>query len=167
MKREAHLTGFPWFYCMVGLTMLRTYDRVVPGLHAAGFRTVAPYLRGFGDTCFLSKDTMRSGEIVAMAQDAIDLADALNLRKFAVIGHDSGCAYCLRIGDCRSSARLADCGCVGWLATGQVYNPKSQTSASVLVSVVHDDEARPPSCAKQRKSFRTCAVGELESAGLV
>src|ERR1700758_4214313 len=65
---------------------VRTYGRVVPGLHAAGFRAVAPYLRGFGDTSFLSKDTMRSGEIVAMAQDAIDLADALNLPKFAVIG---------------------------------------------------------------------------------
>jgi hypothetical protein len=63
---------------------VRTYDRVVPGLHAAGFRTIAPYLRGFGDTSFLSKETMRSGEIVAIAQDAIDLADALNLGKFAL-----------------------------------------------------------------------------------
>jgi pimeloyl-ACP methyl ester carboxylesterase len=32
---------------------VRTYDCVVPLLHAAGFRTVAPYLRGFGDTSFL------------------------------------------------------------------------------------------------------------------
>jgi pimeloyl-ACP methyl ester carboxylesterase len=42
---------------------VRTYDRMVPVLQAAGFRTIAPYLRGFGDTSFLSKDTMRSGEI--------------------------------------------------------------------------------------------------------
>jgi pimeloyl-ACP methyl ester carboxylesterase len=78
---------------------VRTYDRVVPVLHAVGFRTIAPYLRGFGDTSFLSKDTMRSGEIVAMAQDAIDLADALNLGKFAVIGHDWGAriAYAMAI----------------------------------------------------------------------
>jgi pimeloyl-ACP methyl ester carboxylesterase len=69
---------------------VRTYDRVVPLLHAAGFRTVAPYLRGFGDTSFLSKHTMRSGEIVAMAQDAIDLADTLDLERFVVIGHDWG-----------------------------------------------------------------------------
>ena len=55
----------------------RTYDRVVPALHAAGLRTIVPYLRGFGDTSFLSRGTMRSGEMVAMAQDAIDLADAL------------------------------------------------------------------------------------------
>jgi pimeloyl-ACP methyl ester carboxylesterase len=78
---------------------VRTYDRVVPVLQAAGFRTIAPYLRGFGETSFLSKDTMRSGEIVAMAQDAIDLADALKLGKFAVIGHDWGArvAYVLAI----------------------------------------------------------------------
>jgi pimeloyl-ACP methyl ester carboxylesterase len=52
---------------------VRTYDRVVPVLRAAGFRTVVPYLRGFGDTAFLSKDTMRSGEIVAMAQDLLKI----------------------------------------------------------------------------------------------
>jgi pimeloyl-ACP methyl ester carboxylesterase len=33
---------------------------------------------------------MRSGEMVAMAQDVIDLADALNLKTFAVVGHDWG-----------------------------------------------------------------------------
>jgi pimeloyl-ACP methyl ester carboxylesterase len=78
---------------------VRTYDRVVPALHAAGFRTVVPYLRGFGDTSFLSKDTQRSGEMIAMAQDAIDLADALSLQTFAVIGHDWGAriAYVLAI----------------------------------------------------------------------
>jgi pimeloyl-ACP methyl ester carboxylesterase len=56
---------------------VRTYDAVAPALQAAGFRTIVPYLRGFGATSFLSADTMRSGEIVAMAQDAVDLADAL------------------------------------------------------------------------------------------
>src|ERR1700680_3406851 len=78
---------------------VRTYDRVVPVLHEAGFRTVVPHLRGFGDTFFLSKGTMRSGEIVAMAQDAIDLADALNLGKFTVVGHAWGArtAYVLGI----------------------------------------------------------------------
>src|SRR5262249_62384850 len=78
---------------------VRPYDRVVPALHTAGFRTVVPYLRGFGDTSFLSKDTQRSGEMIAMAQDAIDLADALSLQTFAVIGHDWGAriAYVLAI----------------------------------------------------------------------
>ena len=92
-----------------------TYDRVVPALHAAGFRTVAPYLRGFGATSFVSKDAMRSGEIVAMAQDAIDLADALNLQKFAVIGHDWGAriAYALAIAVPQRISRIVTIS-VGW-----------------------------------------------------
>lgn len=75
----------------------RTYDKVAPALQKAGFRTIVPWLRGFGETSFLSKDTMRSGEMVAMAQDAIDLADALGIGTFAVVGHDWGAriAYAL------------------------------------------------------------------------
>ena len=78
---------------------VRTYDRVLPALHDAGFRTIAPFLRGFGETSFLSKDTPRSGEMVAMTQDAIDLMDALKVDRFAVIGHDWGAriAYALAI----------------------------------------------------------------------
>lgn len=78
---------------------VRTFDRIVPALHAAGYRTIAPYLRGFGETSFLSQDSQRSGEMVAMAQDAIDLADVLGLETFDVIGHDWGAriAYVLAI----------------------------------------------------------------------
>jgi len=68
----------------------RTYDKVAPALQAQGFRTIVPWLRGFGETSFLAPDSMRSGEMVAMAQDALDLADALKLGKFAVVGHDWG-----------------------------------------------------------------------------
>jgi pimeloyl-ACP methyl ester carboxylesterase len=94
---------------------VRTYDRVVPALHAAGFRTVVPYLRGFGDTSFLSKDTRRSGEMIAMAQDAIDLADALSLQTFAVIGHDWGAriAYVLAIVVAQRVRRMVTMS-VGW-----------------------------------------------------
>ena len=77
----------------------RTYDKVAPALNAAGFRTIVPWLRGFGETSFLSKETIRSGEMAAMAQDALDLADALNLKTFMVVGHDWGAriAYALAI----------------------------------------------------------------------
>ena len=98
---------------------LRTYDRVAPPLQAAGFRTITPSLRGFGETLFLSKDIMRSGEIVAMAQDAIDLADALELREFAVIGHDWGAriAYALAILVPDRVARMVTMA-VGWQPGG-------------------------------------------------
>ena len=68
----------------------RGWRKVAARLHAAGFRTVAPYLRGFGPTRFLAADTIRDGRGVALAQDAIDLADALRLERFAVVGHDWG-----------------------------------------------------------------------------
>ena len=102
---------------------VRTFDRLVPGLQAAGFRTVAPYLRGFGETTFISKDVMRSGEIVALAQDVIDLVDALNIGKFAVIGHDWGAriAYALAIVIPQRVTRMVTMA-VGW-QPGQLPTP--------------------------------------------
>jgi pimeloyl-ACP methyl ester carboxylesterase len=68
----------------------RGWRKVAARLHAARFRTVAPYLRGVGPTRFLNRDAVRDGRGVALAQDAIDLADALGLERFAVVGHDWG-----------------------------------------------------------------------------
>lgn len=67
-----------------------TWDAIVPALHASGYRTFAPWLRGFGPTRFLRGDTLRSGEIAAMAQDALDFMDAQGVDRFAVVGHDWG-----------------------------------------------------------------------------
>ena len=69
---------------------VRTWDALLPTLHAAGFRTYVPWLRGFGPTRFRSEDTFRSGQLVALGQDAVDFADALGLRAYAVVGHDWG-----------------------------------------------------------------------------
>src|ERR1700744_2235276 len=59
-------------------------------LHEAGFRTIAPFLRGFGATRFLSADTPRVGVVAALAQDALDLIDRLGIDHCSVIGHDWG-----------------------------------------------------------------------------
>jgi pimeloyl-ACP methyl ester carboxylesterase len=59
-------------------------------LQSEGWRTVIPYLRGSGMTKFLLEETPRVGSGVALAQDAVDLADALGLGQFAVVGHDWG-----------------------------------------------------------------------------
>lgn len=69
---------------------IRAWSQVGPLLNAAGFRTIVPYLRGFGLTRFLSKETVRDGRGVALAQDVIDLADALGVVSFFVAGHDWG-----------------------------------------------------------------------------
>jgi len=67
-----------------------TYEHVAPILHEAGFRTVAPWLRGFGRTRFRSAGTLRSGQMAAIAQDMLDFTDALSLSRFSVVGHDWG-----------------------------------------------------------------------------
>jgi pimeloyl-ACP methyl ester carboxylesterase len=66
------------------------WESVASKLQAQGWRTVAPSLRGSGATRFLSEETPRVGSGVALAQDAVDLANALGLERFAVVGHDWG-----------------------------------------------------------------------------
>lgn len=63
---------------------------ITPVLEAAGFRWAAPWLRGFGETRFLSANSPRDGTGAALAADALDIADALGWDRFAVIGHDWG-----------------------------------------------------------------------------
>jgi pimeloyl-ACP methyl ester carboxylesterase len=69
-----------------------TWDVVIPVLNAAGLRTLAPTLRGFGGTRFLSPDTPRTGNTAMLVLDVIELLDALSVRTFAVAGHDWGAA---------------------------------------------------------------------------
>jgi len=64
---------------------IHSFVEVAPILAGQGYRVIVPYLRGFGDTRFLSADTMRNGEPAAMAQDAIDLMDALRIDR-AILG---------------------------------------------------------------------------------
>jgi len=68
----------------------RGWDAVARPLEADGWRTIRPYLRGFGPTRFRSADIPRAGHGVALAQDIVDLADALGLDRFAIVGHDWG-----------------------------------------------------------------------------
>jgi pimeloyl-ACP methyl ester carboxylesterase len=63
---------------------------VVPQLERAGFRWIAPWLRGFGATRFLSAETLRDGSAVALAQDALDVMDHLRCARYSVVGHDWG-----------------------------------------------------------------------------
>lgn len=69
---------------------IRTWDKVVPGLVAGGYRTIAPFLRGCGQTTFHDSATLRSGQVTALVQDAIDLLDALHIERATILGHDWG-----------------------------------------------------------------------------
>ena len=68
----------------------RAFDEVTPSLAAAGYRAIVPYLRGYGETRFLSTSTMRSGQQGAMGRDLIDFMDALDLRTAVLVGFDWG-----------------------------------------------------------------------------
>jgi pimeloyl-ACP methyl ester carboxylesterase len=63
---------------------------VAPPLASAGFRVIAPYLRGYGTTRFLSGDTPRNGQQGALATDIIALLDALKIEKALLAGFDWG-----------------------------------------------------------------------------
>src|SRR5580704_3770989 len=69
---------------------VRAFDGVVPVINGAGYRTIVPYLRGYGATRFLSPDTPRSGEQAALGQDLLDLLDALQVRHAVLAGFDWG-----------------------------------------------------------------------------
>jgi pimeloyl-ACP methyl ester carboxylesterase len=66
------------------------WRQVLPPLHAAGYATVTPNLRGYGATRFRHAETPRSAQVSALAQDVLELADALGIARFAVVGHDWG-----------------------------------------------------------------------------
>ncbi|MFJ2710343.1 alpha/beta fold hydrolase [Pseudomonas sp. NPDC087346] len=76
------LHGFPY--------SPRAYDEIAPTLAAKGYRVIVPYLRGYGPTRFNSPDTLRSGQQAALAQDLLDLMDALGIEQATLCGYDWG-----------------------------------------------------------------------------
>jgi pimeloyl-ACP methyl ester carboxylesterase len=63
---------------------------VAPLLASAGYRVIAPYLRGYGTTRFLASETPRNGQQSGVAADIIALMDALKIEKATLGGFDWG-----------------------------------------------------------------------------
>jgi len=76
------LHGFPYD--------VHAFDAVTPLLVSAGCRVIAPYLRGYGPTRFLSAETPRSGEQAVLAHDLLALLDALAIDSAVLAGYDWG-----------------------------------------------------------------------------
>lgn len=87
---EEHGSGFPIILLHGFPDDIHAYDDVAPPLLKAGFRTLVPYLRGYGPTSFRDPAAPRMAEQAAIGQDLIDFADALHLDGFAVAGYDWG-----------------------------------------------------------------------------
>ncbi len=80
------LHGFPY--------APRAFDAMPPLL--PNCRVIVPYLRGYGPTRFLSKDTMRSGEQAALGNDLKEMMDALGIERAVLAGYDwGGRAVCI------------------------------------------------------------------------
>lgn len=69
---------------------VHAYDEVASILAREGARVIAPYVRGFGPTRFLSDDVMRNGQQAARGADVVQLADALDLERPILGGFDWG-----------------------------------------------------------------------------
>jgi pimeloyl-ACP methyl ester carboxylesterase len=69
---------------------IHSFVDVAPILADAGYRVLIPYLRGYGETRFLSADTPRNAQPAAVATDAINFLDALRIQKVLVAGFDWG-----------------------------------------------------------------------------
>jgi pimeloyl-ACP methyl ester carboxylesterase len=82
--------GFPVIFLHGFPDDVHAWDQVTPPLAKAGYRTLVPYLRGYGPTRFRDAASPRMAEQAAIGQDVIDFADALGLRRFAVVGFDWG-----------------------------------------------------------------------------
>jgi pimeloyl-ACP methyl ester carboxylesterase len=65
------------------------FNKVVDRISNHGLRLIRPFLRGFGPT-EVNEPNARSGEAAALGQDVLDLADALGISVFKVVGHDWG-----------------------------------------------------------------------------
>jgi len=76
------LHGFPYD--------IQCYAECIEPLVKHGARVFLPYLRGYGSTRFLSDKTLRSGEQAALANDLIEMMDALSIDKAVLAGYDWG-----------------------------------------------------------------------------
>ncbi len=69
---------------------IHTYVDVALILAGAGYRVIVPYLRGYGGTRFISASAPRNGQQAALAMDAVELIEALDLDDVVIGGCDWG-----------------------------------------------------------------------------
>jgi pimeloyl-ACP methyl ester carboxylesterase len=69
---------------------IHSFVDVTPLLASAGYRVIVPYLRGYGTTRFLSRETLRNGEQAVVAADIIALMDAMRIEKATFAAFDWG-----------------------------------------------------------------------------
>ena len=81
--------GFPVLFLHGFPDDAHTWDRVVGELEGLPLRLVRPFQRGFGPSR-VTAIAAHSGQVGALAQDVLDLADGLGIERFALVGQDWG-----------------------------------------------------------------------------
>ncbi|MCP2040531.1 pimeloyl-ACP methyl ester carboxylesterase [Neisseria sp. HSC-16F19] len=66
------------------------WNTVAAVLAQAGWRVIAPALRGFAPTRYRSADIPRSGQLSALGRDVLEMIEALKLQHPVLVGHDWG-----------------------------------------------------------------------------
>ena len=128
------------------------FDEVAPPLAAAGYRVLAPYLRGYGPTRFLDAATPRMAQQAAIGQDLIEFMDALEIRSAALGGYDWGgraaCIAAILVPD-----RVRALVTIGGYNVQNTVAPSRPASAlherALLVPVVLQHRARPRSASSR------------------
>jgi pimeloyl-ACP methyl ester carboxylesterase len=102
---------------------IHSYVDVAPLLASAGYRVIVPYLRGYGTTCFLSRETFRNGQQSVVALDIIALMDALKIEKSIIAGFDWGA----RTADIMASLWHERCKAIVSVSGYLIGSPESNT----------------------------------------
>jgi pimeloyl-ACP methyl ester carboxylesterase len=89
-EQHGEPSGFPIIVLHGFPDDAHAWDGVAPPLVAAGYRVLAPYLRGYGPTRFLDAAAPRMAQQAAIGQDLLDFMDALRIERAALAGYDWG-----------------------------------------------------------------------------
>lgn len=85
---ESGAVGDPLVLCFHGFPdHPRTWRLLLPELARAGYRAVAPTMRGYAPSAIPEDPNY---EIASLSLDALGIADALGAREFVAVGHDWG-----------------------------------------------------------------------------
>jgi pimeloyl-ACP methyl ester carboxylesterase len=105
-----------------------TWDAVIRQL-PDGVRTIRPYLRGVGETRILRPEGDAGGaQVAALGTDILELADALRIEQFLLVGHDWGARAAHAV------AALAPERLTGLVTLSTAYGPLGHLSAAERLS---------------------------------
>jgi pimeloyl-ACP methyl ester carboxylesterase len=149
---------------------IQSFADVAPLLAAAGYRTIVPFLRGYGSTNFLSRETFRNGQPSALALDIIALMDALKIDKAILAGFDWGARTADIVAALwpeRCKALVSVSGyLIGSQEAGKVPLPQVQSCNGGISTTLLRSGARPGTKSIGENSRNSSGISPLRSGTL-